>query len=197
MVAMVLEKRTLATEADAAPAPRSYWVVPTWFLAGAYPSNPDVGPKRSERVALLWQAGIRTYVNLVEESERPWGKPFTRYADDLDEIAARDAPQERASCIRFAIRDAGIPSASGMRSVLDTIDLSLAAGRPLYLHCFGGMGRTATTVGCWLLRHRLASKEDVLEVITRLRKADEDRRDWAAPENDEQRDFVKAWPHGA
>ena len=193
---MAPEKQTLATAADAAPAARSYWVVPAWFLAGAYPSNPDVGPKRSERVAALWKAGIRTFVNLVEEDERPWGKPFTVYADDLDEIAAREPSEARASCIRFPVRDAGIPSVSGMRSVLDTIDLSLAAGRPVYLHCFGGMGRTATAVGCWLLRHGLASSDDVLDVITRLRQADEERRDWDAPENDAQRALAKAWLRG-
>jgi len=193
---MANDTRTLATAADAAPTGRSYWVVPAWFLAGAYPSNPDVGPKRVERVTALWQAGIRTYVNLVEEEERPWGKPFTRYSDDLDEIAA-SADATRASCIRFPVRDAGIPSLSGMRSVLDTIDLSLEAGRPVYLHCFGGMGRTATTVGCWLRRHGLASPDEVLDVITRLRQADEDRRDWDAPENDTQRDFVKAWLRGS
>lgn len=191
---MKLDMRTLATAADAPPAARSYWVVPGWLLAGAYPSNPDVGPKRSERVNALWKAGIRTFVNLVEESERPWGKPFTRYSDDLDELAP---PEARASCVRFAVRDAGIPSVSGMRSVLDTIDLSLGAGRPVYLHCFGGMGRTATAVGCWLLRHGLASKDDVLEIITRLRQADEERRDWNAPENDEQRAFVTAWLPGS
>lgn len=191
---MAHSKRTLATSADAPPAPRSYWVVPQWLLAGAYPSNPDVGPKRIERVTALWKAGIRTFVNLVEEDARPWGKPFSLYAEDLDVMATPDA---RASCIRFPIDDEKIPSVSGMRSVLDTIDLSLDAGRPVYVHCFGGMGRTATVVGCWLLRHGLASKDGVLAVITRLRIADQERHDWPAPENDTQRDFVKAWTRGA
>lgn len=190
---MAIDKRTLATSSDAPPTGRSYWVVPGWLLAGAYPSNPDVGPKRVERVAAMWKAGVRTFVNLVEEGERPWGKPFTPYWDDLDQIAKSEP---RASCIRFGVKDASVPSVSLMRSVLDTVDLSLEAGRPVYLHCFGGMGRTATAVGCWLVRHGLASTDDVLEVIKRLRQADEDRRDWDAPENDTQRDFVKAWVRG-
>lgn len=183
--------RTLATPTDVAPAARSYWVVPGWFLAGAYPSMPDVGPRRIERVTELWKAGIRTYVNLVEESEQPWGKPFTPYWDDLDEITGGTGA--RAACLRFAVKDGRIPSVSLMRSVLDAVDLSLEAGWPVYLHCFGGMGRTATAVGCWMLRHGLASKDDVLQVITRLRQADEERKDWDAPENDAQRAFVTAW----
>jgi hypothetical protein len=193
-MALDATKRSLATASHAPPSPRSYWVVPAWLLAGAYPSTPDAGPERTERVSALFRAGIRTFVNLVEEDERAWGKPFAPYVGDLDAIASAVL---RASCIRFPVPDGGIPSVSGMRSILDTIDLSLEAGRPVYVHCFGGMGRTATAVGCWLMRHGLASKRDVLDVITRLRQADDERRDRDAPENDPQRAFVKAWAEGS
>jgi hypothetical protein len=195
-MALDASKRALATASHAPPSTRSYWVVPAWLLAGAYPSTPEGGP---ERVSALFGAGIRTFVSLVEEDERPWGKPFAPYAGDLDAIAgaASAAGNVRASCIRFPVPDGGIPSVSGMRSILDTIDLSLDAGRPAYVHCFGGMGRTATAVGCWLMRHGLASKSDVLEVIARLRQADDERRHRDAPENDEQRAFVKAWARGS
>jgi hypothetical protein len=183
-------KRTLAEATDAPPAERSYWVLPSSFLAGAYPSTTAVAGRR-QRVAALWDAGIRTFVSLVEEHEKAAGTPFVSYADVLDELSAsRNEPN--AKCIRFGIRDGDIPSVAGMRSVLDTIDLSLDAGRPLYLHCYGGMGRTATVVGCWLLRHGLASHDDVFDTITRLRRADVARRDRKAPEDD-QRDFVRAW----
>jgi protein-tyrosine phosphatase len=58
-----------------------------------------------------------------------------------------------------------------MRFVLDTIDLSLAADRPVYAHCFGGLGRIETTVCCWLFRHGLGSLETMLELLTQLRSA--------------------------
>ena len=37
--------------------------------------------------------------------------------------------------------------------MLDTIDQALAAGHTMYVHCWGGVGRTGTVVGCHLVRH--------------------------------------------
>jgi hypothetical protein len=192
---MTNSKRTLALASDAPPGERMYWVVPGWFLAGAYPSARDgTDAARRERIAPIWNAGVRTFVSLVEDDERPYGKPFASYSDVLDAMTPSGAAP--AACLRFGVVDGGLPSSATMRSVLDAIDLSLEAGRPLYIHCFGGMGRTATAVGCWLLRHGLASPSDVFDVITRLRQADVTRRDRPAPEPS-QRAFVSAWPRGA
>lgn len=33
---------------------------------------------------------------------------------------------------------------------------ALAAGQTVYVHCYGGIGRTGTVVGCWLVRHGLS-----------------------------------------
>ena len=32
-----------------------------------------------------------------------------------------------------------------MQEILDAVDRALAAGRNVYLHCWGGIGRTGTT----------------------------------------------------
>ncbi|MFZ5949388.1 MAG: fused DSP-PTPase phosphatase/NAD kinase-like protein [Candidatus Rifleibacteriota bacterium] len=29
----------------------------------------------------------------------------------------------------------------------------MAAGKPVYVHCWGGLGRTGVVVGCWSRRH--------------------------------------------
>ena len=79
---------------------------------------------------------------------------------------------------------------------LDAIDACLAAGRPVYLHCFGGMGRTGTVVCCWLLRRGFATEAEVFEKLDALRRADVARRDRPAPENEEQRAFVRAFAAG-
>jgi protein tyrosine phosphatase len=63
----------------------------------------------------------------------------------------------------------------GAQNVLDFIDAELAAERPVYVHCFGGIGRTGTVVGCWMIRHGLASKGDVTRVLARLRLKDVER----------------------
>lgn len=175
----------------ALPTIRCYWVLAGKFLAGAYPGSPDPA-MHQQRLEELWNAGMRTFVNLMEENEtNNAGQPFTRYDDRLRSLALN--AEEQVAHLRFSVRDLSVPSADGMRSILDAIDLSLAANRPVYLHCFGGVGRTGTTVCCWLLRHGLANPNDVISVLRDLRQADQQTKDRKAPENSEQIAFVENW----
>ena len=174
-----------------APLVRTYWVIEGLFLAGAYPGKQDPD-EHATRLKGLFDTGARTFINLMEEDEsNQAGVPFVRYDDDLRELAA--GQQETISHLRFPIRDRGVTTKDRMRSILDAIDLSLAADMPVYVHCFGGMGRTGTTVCCWLLRHGLANRNDVLSILTQLRQADHERASWPAPENEAQESFVLDW----
>lgn len=174
------------------PLPRCYWVVEELFLAGAYAGHAEPRDHKA-RVTGLWNAGMRTFINLIEEEERnPQGTPFTRYDDLLRELAAEQ--EQRVAHLRFPIVDRHITTVDRMRSILDAIDLSISNQIPVYVHCFGGIGRTATVVGCWLLRHGLAKPDNVLSTVKTLRQADQARGTWRAPENDIQDDFVKNWP---
>jgi hypothetical protein len=173
------------------PTTRCYWVVPGRLLAGAYPGHHEPA-KHQAHVESLWRAGIRTFVSLLEPDERNnAGEPFADYATILYELAARS--RERAECVAFPIRDVSIPSTATMRAVLDFIDHELVAGRPVYVHCFGGIGRTGTVVGCWLRRHELVSSGEVLKVMATLRRADRERASWRSPETEEQIRFVLGW----
>ena len=181
----------LATSGSAPPTVRCYWVVAGQLLAGAYPGSPDPAAHR-QRVETFWHVGIRTFINLIEEGETNLsGKPFTRYDDLARQLAMESGDQ--TACLRFPVRDLSVPSADQMRSVLDAIDLSLSSARPLYLHCWGGVGRTGTVIWCWLLRHQLATRDNVLDVLHDLRQADKQTWGRKAPETDEQIHFVKGW----
>ena len=181
----------LAPAGTPAPTERCFWVVPSLLLAGAYPESPKI-EERGRRVAALWRAGIRTFVNLVEEDElSPVGAELASYAPAVARLAAESG--ERATCLRFPVRDLSVPTIDAMRTILGVIDLSLDAGRPTYVHCVGGVGRTGTVIGCWLRRHRLATREDVLSVLAELRRADVERGHRTAPEMPEQRAMVLDW----
>jgi protein-tyrosine phosphatase len=162
------------SEIPRGPTPSSYWVDPGRLLAGEYPSELDEA-KADEKRALLRRAGIDFFLDLTEEGELP---PYH----------ARIAPLEYR---RVRIRDFGCPSHDEMRAILDTIDDALARGRGVYVHCWGGIGRTGTVVGCWLVRHGL-SASDALDLIAERRR-DTPGAKRASPETDEQRAFIAEW----
>ncbi len=177
----------LASPSTIPPTTSSYWVVPGCLLAGAYPGDSDPEAHRAKVQALI-DAGIRTFVNLMEEDETNYaGEPFVPYQD----LARQLCPD--ASCCRHAIRDLSAPTPELMTTILDAIDKSMTVGKPVYVHCWGGVGRTGTVIGCWLLRHGLAEPGDVPKVLMEIRQQDRERRQRMSPESPEQQRFVKGW----
>ncbi len=178
----------LATASDSPPAPWCYWVVPDRLLAGCFPGARDA-IERAEKLAALEAAGIEAFFNLMEADERDRsGRPFVPY---LSAPGTAHAPK----MVRHPIRDRDVPSVSGMRETLDALDEALQAGTAVYVHCWGGIGRTGTVIGCLLLRHQLATPETVFDTLTALRTADLHRGARRSPETEAQREFVRAW-HG-
>jgi protein-tyrosine phosphatase len=74
---------------------------------------------------------------------------------------------------------------------LGASDSAREQGLGVYLHCWGGIGRTGTVVGCWLVRHG-ASGSAALDRIAELHGATPDgaRR---SPETEAQREAVLGW----
>jgi protein-tyrosine phosphatase len=68
-------------------------------------------------------------------------------------------------------------------------------GQPVYIHCWGGRGRTGTVVGCWLIRHGIAEEKTVLEKISELRRFDP-RAHFPSPEMPGQIRMVLSWKKG-
>lgn len=169
--------------ATSPPIPDSYWVVPSLLLAGAYPGSPD--DRRAEaRVARFVDAGIRTFINLTEDTE-----PLVPYAPIVDMLAAEAGVA--CKCIRFSIKDHGVPTRALAQAILAAIRSEIDAGRPVYVHCWGGVGRTGTIIGCWLVEQGVACDEAIGRIAT-LRRGVPGA--WMqSPEMDEQRAFVSAW----
>ena len=180
-------------EPPAAPRPQTYWVSCPDLLAGPYPGWPDPAHCLFN-IRSIAQAGIRCFVSLNEEIEiGNGGQPLVPYDDALDAVAAELGVTLRM--VRFPIRDAGVPARDKMTRILDAIDSAMVSGEPVYVHCWGGRGRTGTVVGCWLIRHGFAHSSNFTNRIDLLRANVPDRA-YPSPETDGQEEFVRAWEKG-
>jgi ADP-ribosyl-[dinitrogen reductase] hydrolase len=171
------------------PFIRSYWVIPGELLAGTYPGDKDPA-EAAKKLRGLLDCGIRHVVNLMEKDEVDHsGRLFVPYGELLVRLGADRGVHVFTT--RRSIRDMQVPTVEAMNAILDEIDRSLETGRPVYVHCWGGRGRTGTVVGCYLVRQGMKGDE-ALKRIKELRKGTPDG-DMPSPETKSQRELVVGW----
>ncbi|MBD2428246.1 protein-tyrosine phosphatase family protein [Phormidium sp. FACHB-1136] len=160
------------------PFENCYWVEEGKFLAGEYPRNKDHASSEAKVQAIL-AAGVTAFVDLTEDGE----------------LLPYEAFIHPAAYYRFPIVDVSIPeSPAEMVRILDTLDQLMAAEAVIYLHCWGGVGRTGTVVGCWLARQMGGSL-----AWERLQQSWQQCAKSAfkqSPETLAQQRYVKTWPVG-
>ncbi len=160
------------------PPYNAYWVIPDQFMAGEYPGHRYNEAQTPLRLDALLEAGITTFIDLTEPHERVPYEPVLRERAGYYGIEIEYQ--------RFSIGDFGIPSKEYMRAILDTLHKALERGRKPYIHCWAGMGRTGTTVGCFLAETGLSGTEALLKVDQLCYYA-------PSPQTEGQKDFVRNW----
>jgi hypothetical protein len=171
------------------PFPRTYWVAPG-LMAGCYPGAEDEGQAEIKLKGLL-DAGIRHVISLmVPDETNAEDKPFAAYENPMAMLA--EIAGNTVTFNRMPIEDMSIPSPAHMDRILGLIDKCIDNDLPVYIHCWGGRGRTGTVAGCYLARHGYASGGKVLDLIRDLRQNTEDY-DKSSPETEEQVEMVLGW----
>ncbi|HEY3310080.1 MAG TPA: hypothetical protein VGK00_00440 [Anaerolineales bacterium] len=168
------------------PISESYWVVPGRLLAGEYPAKPYAPENARRRLDAFLEAGFDIFVNLTRPDELP------DYAPLLMEQAGYYNMTPK--CLRFPVGDFGLPTPVQMTAVLDALDAVLEQGSRVYIHCHGGIGRTGTVVGCFLVRHGLTGEQALQQLSRWWKSVPKSAVHPHSPETNSQAEFIRTWP---
>ena len=177
------------------PFDRSFTIIPDCLWGGAYPGSRDPAVMH-ENLKGLTSRRVGAIINLMEEGEIDHdGKPFVPYEEAIYTLAQQRGYKNKdyPLRIRMPIPDVGVVSPEVMEKYLNRINWCLRYV-PVFIHCWGGRGRTGTVMGCLLANLGMVTGEEALIVIKRLREASQDpKAHLPAPETKEQRDMVRNW----
>lgn len=172
------------------PFERSYWVLPNKLLAGEIPSSKD-NFRKLQKIQNLLDSDIDIIINLMEVVEMNFdNEQLEDYTASLMNEANKK--NKKIEVLRYAIKDLSIPGENFMIEILNKIDHSINNGKKVYIHCWGGVGRTGTVIGCYLIRHGYAAPKQVIDTINYLKRTTSiSHRN--SPETLEQRQFILNW----
>ena len=118
------------------PLYQSYYLKTRNIFAGEYPGDKK-GEKAQTKINQMLHFGVRHFIDLTEEEElRPYSHLLPKCC----------------TYTRFPIRDVDVPDnvESVSRLIGHIQELSKRNDGYVYIHCWGGVGRTGTIVGCYL-----------------------------------------------
>ena len=118
---------------------------------------------------------VDVLVCLLQDVELKWLK-----ITELEDEARRWGME----VLRLPIPDGGVlPDMRPVEALIDEIEMRVARGRTVAIHCAGGLGRAGTIGGCFLVRQGM-SHEEALETLHRERSPN-------CPETREQEAFIE------
>ena len=145
--------------------------------AGEYPGD-KYGEKATEKLKRMYHFGIRHFIDLTEKGELC---PYNHLL-----------PSD-TTYTRFPIPDCGVPkSIESVRRLLLRIEELKKMEGYVYVHCWGGVGRTGTIVACYLSQN--SEEPDLNKTLEVLRGRFSEMPKSAyreTPETKEQIDFIE------
>jgi len=158
------------------PTPESNWVVKGKLIAGAFPGFTE-DDKNEESLTHILNSGVTTFVCLQKEfdpdiSEEAWRKNYglRPYLKDVEKMiqSKERYPKlattiEKAAFVHEKIRDCDVTDDATTLRLAKKLVKAIYDGEVIYLHCWGGHGRTGIIVCIMLhLMFNLSSQECLL-----------------------------------
>ena len=158
------------------PLYQSYYLKTRNIFAGEYPGDKN-GEKAQVKIDQMAHFGVRHFIDLTEEGElRPYSHLLPK----------------GCTYTRFQIHDVSVPdSVESVSRLIDHIhELSKRDDGYVYIHCWGGVGRTGTIVGC-LLSHQYDFDYEITMNVLKNAFSDCPKSAYRnIPETQEQCDFI-------
>lgn len=165
------------------PHNNTYWVTDN-FLAGEYPGA-YTESEAANRIRAYLDIGVSYFIDLTSETDglRPY--------QHILEMESKGQVIYK----RMPVPDFGVPKPEFMDEILDLVETALSDGHVVYVHCWGGVGRTGTVVGCYLRRRGLNGQDALDELGRRFAAMEKANRGRISPETDEQVRFIRNYQH--
>jgi ADP-ribosylglycohydrolase len=161
-------------------------------IACEYPAHLYREQDTRAKLAVLANAGVQRVVDLTTPDDGL--EPYTGH---LPLVRTSGAPWSPA-IEHFPIADTRVPrSMVAFDQLVHTLARDVAAGIPIAVHCWGGVGRTGMVAAALLVRFGWPVHEALTEVNRLWRATPKVARDHhrtrTAPETEEQCAFVEQW----
>lgn len=159
---------TVSFEKYCGPTPESNWVIPGKLLVGAYPASQN-DAETCDLLTSILKLGINKFVCLQAEykdgvPEAAWrsGNALRPYFDDVKIILSNkhliphleNDPNvcdiDKVSFVHFPIKDCSITDDNRVLQLALSLVQDIHKGEVIYMHCWGGHGRTGTLVSIML-----------------------------------------------
>jgi len=178
------------------------WLVPGSVMLGRYPGQEPsrVGTDAEARANLapIVGGGVDVFVCLQDEippqGQWPEARPVDGFMPYAPLVGAL-APGRDVEYLHFPIVDLGTADDARLRGIVRDVAERVRAGRTVYIHCWGGRGRTGTIAAC-LLKDLFPGEVAVEDALERLQFAYDARGEGegrVSPETPEQFDQVRRY----
>lgn len=165
------------------PTEWSNWVMPGRLMAGAYPGAwEDAIHARTLRSIL--RQGVDCFVCVMAECNQsaPEGlwkagraiRPYLPEARQLYQQLRRNSAPADLAYLQLKVVDGSVGPDTKVSAFVDEVEAAFRAGRVLYVHCWGGHGRTGTIIS--LLLNRLYPGMESGGAMRRVQLAHDQRR---------------------